>query len=176
MKVLPINSHLRDILKARAALRLSPYVFAGYFKRVVKKSEDGTSTEKQAPTDGPLTSIKWIWGQAAEEAGLGSMVKVGREKVFKPDAVIHDLGRTFNTVCAELGYPPQVFDFLLGHKPAGMAGVYTHMNPAGGILAEASQATADWIAAAMGGKNPALGQKVRPGEEDDRPKQQKANA
>jgi hypothetical protein len=41
---------------------------------------------------------------------------------------------------------------------------------------EASQATADWIAAAMGGKNPALGQKVRPGEEDDRPKQQKANA
>jgi integrase len=176
VKVLPIDSHLRDILKARAALRLSPYVFAGYFKRVVKKSEDGTTSEKQTPTDGPLTSIKWTWGQAAEESGLGSMVKVGRKKVFKPDAVIHDLRRTFNTVCAELGYPPQVFDFLLGHKSAGMAGVYTHLNPAGGLLAEASQATADWIAAAMGGRSPALGQKVKLREEDGRPEQQKAHA
>ena len=58
-------------------------------------------------------------------------------------------------------YPPQVFDFLLGHKSAGMAGVYTHLNPAGGILAEASQATADWIAAAMAGKNLKLGEKVK---------------
>lgn len=176
VKVLPINSHLRDILKARAALRLSPYVFAGYFKRVVKKAEDGTTTEKQAPTDGPLTSIKWTWGQAVEEASLGSMVKVGRKKVFKPDAVIHDLRRTFNTVCAELGYPPQVFDFLLGHKSAGMAGVYTHLNPAGGIVAEASQATADWIAAAMAGTNPVLGQKVQLPKGEGRREQQEANA
>ena len=69
------DARLHDILKARAALRLYPYVFAGYFKRVIKKSDVGTLTEKQAPTDGPLTSIKWTWGQAAEEAGLGSMVK-----------------------------------------------------------------------------------------------------
>jgi len=161
VKVLPINSHLRDILKARAAWRLSPYVFAGYFKRVIRKAEDGRSAEKQAPTDGPRVSIKWIWGKAAEEASLGSMVKVGRKKVFKPDTVIHDLRRTFNSVCAELGYPPQVFDFLLGHKPAGMAGVYTHMSPAGGILAEASQATADWIAAALDGRKPRLGEKAQ---------------
>ena len=160
VKVLPINSHLRDILKGRGALRLSPYVFAGYFKRVVKKAEDGTPTEKQEPSEGPLTSIKWTWGQAAEEAGLGSIGKVGGKKVFQPDVVIHDLRRTFNTVCAELGYPPQVFDTLLGHKVAGMAGVYTRLSPAGGILAEASQATADWIAAAMDGRKPKLGEKV----------------
>jgi hypothetical protein len=41
-----------------------------------------------------------------------------------------------------------------------MAGVYTHLNPAGGILAEASQATANWIAAALDGRNPKLGEKV----------------
>ena len=53
------------------------------------------------------------------------------------------------------------FDFLLGPKSAGMATVYTQLNPAGGILAEASQATADWIAAAMDGKNLKLGEKVK---------------
>jgi hypothetical protein len=75
--------------------------------------------------------------------------------------LIHDLRRTINTVCAELGYPPQVFDALLGHKVAGIAGVYTWLCPAGGILAEASQATADWIAAALDGRKPRLGVKVR---------------
>lgn len=60
------------------------------------------------------------------------------------------------------GYPPQVFDTLLGHKVAGMAGVCTRLSPAGGILAEASQATADWIAAAMDGRNPRLGEKMKP--------------
>jgi hypothetical protein len=42
-----------------------------------------------------------------------------------------------------------------------MASVYAHLYPAGGILAEASQATADWIAAAMDGKNLKLGEKVK---------------
>jgi len=101
------------------------------------------------------------FAQAAEEAGFGSIVKVGGKKVFQPDVVIHDLRRTFNTVCAELGYPPQVFDALLGHKVAGMAGVYTRLSPAGGILAEASQATADWIAAALDGRQPKLGEKIK---------------
>jgi hypothetical protein len=64
-------------------------------------------------------------------------------------------------VCAELGYPPQVFEALLGHKVAGMAGVYTRLSPAGGILAEASQATADWIAAALDGRQPKLGEKIK---------------
>lgn len=79
-------------------------------------------------------------------------------------------------MCAELGYPPQVFNFLLGHKPAGMAGVYTHLNPAGGILAEASQATADWIAAAMAGTNPALGQKVLARKGEGHMEEKEANA
>jgi len=87
------------------AIGFEPPTLCSQFRRIIKKSEDGTSAEKQAPTDDPLTSIKWTWGQAVEEAGLGSMVKVGRKKVFKPDAVIHDLRRTFNTVCAEWATP-----------------------------------------------------------------------
>jgi integrase len=142
-KVLPINSHLRAILEARSEVRWCLYVFGGYFRRVAPEQDDGVIREHQEPTDGPLKSIKWTWAKAIEDAGLGSRVKVGRKLVFQPDVVIHDLRRTFNTVCAELGYPPQVFDTLLGHKVAGMAGVYTRLSPAGGILAEASQATAD---------------------------------
>jgi len=161
VKVLPINSHLRAILEARAPVRWCPYVFGGYFRRVAQEQDDGAIKDHQEPTDGPLKSIKWTWAKAIEDAGLGSRAKVGRKLVFQPDVVIHDLRRTFNTVCAELGYPPQVFDTLLGHKVAGMAGVYTRLSPAGGILAEASQATADWIAAAMDGKQPKLGEKVK---------------
>ena len=112
--------------------------------------------------DGPLNSIKRAWSKASEMAGLGTVMKVGRKNVFRPDVVIHDLRRTFNTVCAELGYPPQVFDTPLGHTVAGIAGVYTRLSPSGGILAEASQATADWIAAAMDGRKPRLGEKFRP--------------
>ena len=163
VKVLPINSHLRAILEARAAVRISPCVFPGYFQRVVENLEDGTTQVRHVPTDGPLNSIKRAWSKAVELAGLGKLTKVGRKKVFHPDAVIHDLRRTFNTVCAELGYPPQVFDALLGHKVAGITGVYTRLNPAGGILAEASQATSDWIAAALAGQKPKLGEKVRSG-------------
>ena len=43
---------------------------------------------------------------------------------------------------------------------AGMAAVYTRLSPAGGILAEASQATANWIAAALDGRKPRLGEKA----------------
>ncbi|WP_306597716.1 site-specific integrase [Geothrix sp. 21YS21S-2] len=159
-KVLPINSHLLAILKARAEVRISHYVFPGYFKRVTELQEDGTRKVKHVPTDGPLNSIKRVWENVTEDASLGKVEKVGRRKVFVPDAVIHDLRRTFNTVCAELGYPPQVFDALLGHKVAGVAGVYTRLSAAGGILAEASQATSDWIAAALDGRKPRLGEKV----------------
>ena len=42
-----------------------------------------------------------------------------------------------------------------------MAGVYTRLSPTGGILAEASQATADWIAAALDGRQPKLGEKAK---------------
>jgi integrase len=61
--VLPINSHLRAILLARMEVRISPYVFAGHFRRVVRKQEDGTGQEKHLPTDDPLNSLKRPWGQ-----------------------------------------------------------------------------------------------------------------
>lgn len=41
-----------------------------------------------------------------------------------------------------------------------MAGVYTRLSPTGGILAEASQATANWTAAVLEGQKPKLGEKA----------------
>lgn len=92
--------------------------------------------------------------------GFKSYVFEFTRDMRKVQTTIHDLRRTFNTVCSELGYPPQVFDALLGHKVAGVAGVYTRLSPSGGILAEASQATADWVAAALEGLKPKLGERI----------------
>ena len=68
----------------------------------------------------------------------------------------HDLRRTFMTTCCELGQPPAIADTLLGHSLGKIRDTYLHLDPEG-ILATASQETADWIAAAM------AGQKVKPG-------------
>lgn len=95
----------------------------------------------------PFQGFGKLWLKIAEKAGLVGVTP-------------HDLRRTFNTTCAELGYPPQVFDTLLGHRLPGMQAIYTHLNPTG-ILAEASKATSTWIEAAMLGKNPRTGESVR---------------
>lgn len=91
--------------------------------------------------------------------GLGKLWLRIVEVALLPGVTPHDLRRTFNTTCAELGFPPQVFDTLLGHRLPGMQATYTHLNP-GGILTEASKATAAWIEAAMQGKNPKPGERV----------------
>lgn len=95
--------------------------------------------------DGPHKGLGKIWERLALASGL---------LPFTP----HDLRRTFNTVCAGLGYPPQVFDLLLGHRLPGVQGVYTHLGP-DGLLAQGSRDTAAWIQAAMRGKGPTSGQK-----------------
>jgi integrase len=94
----------------------------------------------------PYQGFNKNWVQIQSECGIGD---------FTP----HDLRRTFNSVCAELGYPHSVFESLLGHRLPGVQSIYTILNP-NGILAEASQATSDWVSAAIHGKNPQHGSKV----------------
>ena len=72
------------------------------------------------------------------------------------DVTPHDLRRTFMSVCTELGYPMTIGDALLGHSLGKIRDTYVHLGSEG-IMATASQETADWIAAAMAGK------KVKPG-------------
>ncbi len=71
----------------------------------------------------------------------------------------HDFRHTFQTACMELGYPAAIADSLLGHSLGRIRDTYTNLSM-DGILAQASQTTADWIAAAMAGENPRAGVKV----------------
>lgn len=71
----------------------------------------------------------------------------------------HDLRRTFMSVCTELGYPMTIGDALLGHSLGKIRDTYVHLGSEG-IMATASQETADWIAAAMAGKAVKPGVKV----------------
>lgn len=135
-KELPLNGPARQVLAARAAVKLSPFVFPG---------------EPVDPEDDPKPfqgEGKWL-GRIIKESKL-------------PSWTLHDLRRTFNSVCAGLGFPPQAFDLLLGHKLGGVRDTYTIMGAGIGLLAQASEDTALWIHAAMQGKNPKPGEKVAP--------------
>jgi len=59
----------------------------------------------------------------------------------------------------ELGYPAAIADSLLGHSLGRIRDTYTNFGTEG-ILAMASQAAADWIAAALAGAQPRAGVKV----------------
>ena len=72
---------------------------------------------------------------------------------------IHDLRRTFQTTGVELGYPPGDMDVLVGHKLPGMQATYVHLSP-GGILAQASEVTSSWMAAALDGRSPRIGERI----------------
>jgi len=75
------------------------------------------------------------------------------------EATPHDLRRTFMTVSVELGYPPNIGDILLGNSLGKIRDTYTNLSMEG-ILATASEDTAQWIASALRGKNPKAGVKV----------------
>jgi integrase len=77
----------------------------------------------------------------------------------------HDLRRTFMSVCTELGYPMTIGDALLGHSLGKIRDTYVHLGSEG-IMATASQETADWIAAAMAGKKVKAGVKMAKAEKD----------
>lgn len=133
-KTLPLNGPAREVLAARAAVKLSPFVFPG---------EPGEPDDEPKHFQG---EGKWLQRIIAETK--------------LPGWTLHDLRRTFNSVCASLGFPPQAFDLLLGHRLGGVRDTYTVMSAGEGLLAQASEDTAQWIAAAMRGENPKVGVKV----------------
>jgi len=93
-----------------------------------------------------------MWGRVVLASGLA-------------DVTPHDLRRTFMSVCTELGYPMSIGDALLGHSLGKIRDTYVHLGSEG-IMATASQETADWIAAAMAGEKVKPGVKVAKAEKD----------
>ena len=67
------------------------------------------------------------------------------------------------TATVELGYPPAIGDTLLGHSLGKIRDTYTRLSM-DGILRNASEDAAQWIAAAMRGEAPKPGVKVVTGE------------
>ncbi len=129
-KVLPLNAPLRAILKRRAGDRLGKLVFPGLVQ------------------DRPIQGLRNMWLRilAVEGCELG-------------DATPHDLRRGFMSITVELGYPPAIGDTLLGHSLGKIQDTYTRLSM-DGILRNASEDTAAWIAAALRGENPRAGVKV----------------
>jgi len=134
-KVLPLNSHLRAILKRRKELRTSDYVFPS------------------AITDGRFKGMGKCWDRIREKAEL--------EPLNGEVLTLHDLRRSFRSHCGELGFPDSVGETLLGHSLGKVKDTYIQYGPEG-ILGEASQATADWMAKAMKGGKPKVGERVKP--------------
>ena len=143
-KVLPLNQPLRAILSRRALDRLDRLVFPGL--KLGKPDKDG---KKHL---GPIQGLRNMWLRILKVEGCG----LG-------DATPHDLRRTFMSVSVELGYPPAIGDTLLGHSLGKIQDTYTRLSM-DGILRNASEDTAAWIAAALRGENPKSGQKVTPAE------------
>jgi integrase len=96
--------------------------------------------------DRPFNGFGNVWKRIREASGLQD---------FNP----HDLRHTFFTTCVELGNPPAIGDTLLGHSLGRIRDIYLTLRP-DGVLAQASQQTADWIAAAMTGVDPKVGEKI----------------
>lgn len=134
-KVLPLNAPLRAILSRRAGDRLGKLVFPGLVQ------------------DRPIQGLRNMWLRilAVEGCELG-------------DATPHDLRRTFMSITVELGYPPAIGDTLLGHSLGVIRDAYTALSM-DGILRNASEDTAAWIAAGLRGENPKPGVKVLPAAE-----------
>jgi len=97
--------------------------------------------------------------------GLGRMWDRVMEASSLEDVTPHDLRRTFMSTSMELGYPAAIGDALLGHSLGKIRDTYVHLGSQG-IMATASQETADWIAAAMAGAKVKLGVKVTKVEKD----------
>lgn len=135
-KALPLNSHLIAILKRRKTLVSSNYVFPS------------------SVTNGQFQGLGKCWNRIRNRARL--------EATNQEDLTLHDLRRSFSTYCAELGYGDSAGDTLLGHGLGKVKGAYIQFRP-DGIIGMASQATADWIHAAMHGKSPRVGEPVDPG-------------
>ena len=143
VKVLPLNTHLKEILKRRQIDNTSIYVWP------TLRLEPSEPKESEKPKeDSPLVGLAKMWARICEAEGANLI-----------DVTPHDLRRTFMTICTELGNPTAIGDTLLGHSLGKIQDTYVNLSP-DGILAIASQQTSDWIAAALNGANPKLGKKV----------------
>lgn len=100
-------------------------------------------------------------GQSSDHPfnGLGKVWERIRAASKLENLTPHDLRHTFQTTCTELGYPSAIGDTLLGHSLGRMRDTYTNLGT-DGILTQASQATADWIKAALDGAKPHPGVKI----------------
>jgi len=94
----------------------------------------------------PIVGLAKMWVRVVDQAKLA-------------DVTPHDLRRTFMSTSMELGYPAAIGDALLGHSLGKIRDTYVHLGSEG-IMATASQETADWIAAAMAGQKVKSGMKV----------------
>lgn len=143
-KKLPLNTHLKEILRRRKIDNKSAYVWPS-----LKLEESDPEKAKKPKVDSPIVGLAKMWARICEP-----------EEVDLVDVTPHDLRRTFMTTCTELGNPTSIGDTLLGHSLGKIQDTYVNLSP-DGILAIASQKTADWIAAALRGENPKLGRKVK---------------
>lgn len=134
-KVLPLNSHLVEILNRRKRLVSSAYVFPS------------------SVTNGQFKGMGKCWERIRERANLA----VPNEA----DLTLHDLRRGFRTYCAELGFDDSTGNTLLGHGLGKVQSAYIQFRP-DGLIGRASETTADWIHAAMHGKSPVIGVAVKP--------------
>jgi len=144
VKVLPLNTHLKEILKRRKVDNDSAYVWPT-LRLEPSEPEDGAPPKD----DAPLVGLAKMWKRICEAEGANL-----------EDVTPHDLRRTFMTTCTELGNPIAIGDTLLGHSLGKIQDTYVNLS-SDGILAIASQQTSDWIAAALAGENPKLGKKVK---------------
>ena len=143
-KALSIHEH-----KTRKTMGVKVIPINAAMEGVIRSSQAGRlgpwifrglkGTHRQAVT------VQCWWAVLAKSIGI--------------DGTLHDFRRTFQTVGVELGFPPGDMDVLVGHKLPGMQATYVHLSP-GGILAQASAATSEWIRSAMAGENPRVGERV----------------
>ena len=142
-KVLPLNTHLKEILKRRQIDNTSAYVWPTLRLEPLEPEES-----EEPKDDSPLIGLAKMWARICKAEGANLV-----------DVTPHDLRRTFMSICTELGNPIAIGDTLLGHSLGKIQDTYVNLSP-DGILAIASQQTSDWIAAALNGANPKLGRKV----------------
>jgi len=143
-KELPLNTHLKVILKRREIGNKSAYVWPS-----LKLEEAKPEKAKTPKVDSPVVGLAKMWARICAPIEVNLV-----------DVTPHDLRRTFMTTCTELGNPTSIGDTLLGHSLGRIKDTYVNLSP-DGILAIASQRTSDWIAAALRGENPKLGRKVK---------------
>ncbi|MBP1626451.1 MAG: integrase family protein [Holophagaceae bacterium] len=143
-KALPLNTHLKEILKRRQVGNDSTYVWPS-----LRLGPADPDEPESTPKDAPLVGLARMWKRICENGGA-SLAEV----------TPHDLRRSFMSTCTELGNTPAIGDILLGHSLGKIRDTYVNLQP-DGILAITSQMTADWIASAVRGESPKIGQKVK---------------